>query len=134
MRPHLLIAEGDSELGNIYCRFFGQRGYEAESARDGLDCLGKLRRRRPTALVLDRQLPWGGGDGIVAWLREEGWGPEIPVVLLVDGMTDIDWMTATLLPPVKQVLRKPFRLAELMDAVRAAAPPAVRALHCQTCS
>lgn len=115
MKPHVLIAESDAELCDIYCRFFGQRGYEAESTRDGLDCLARLRRRSPTTLVLDRQLPWGGGDGIVAWLREECGVAELPVVLLVDGTNDIA------LPPVKQVLRKPFRLSELLDAVRAVA-------------
>lgn len=128
MKPYVLIAESDAELNDIYRRCFGQRGYEAESTCDGLDCLARLRRRIPAALVLDRQLPWGGGDGILAWLREECGAAEVPVILLVNATTDIAC------PPVKQVLRKPFRLSELLDAVRSVAPPVVPALEgCQTC-
>lgn len=116
MKPYLLIAEGDAELGGIFCRFFGQWGYHAECTCDQLDCLARLRRRSPAALILDRHLPWG--DGILAWLRKEC-GDEIPVVLLVDGTTDTEN------PHVEQVLHKPFRLRELLDAVRAAAIPVV---------
>jgi hypothetical protein len=42
-----------------------------ETASDGLDCLKKLRRATPAALVLDLKLHWGGGDGVLAWLRED---------------------------------------------------------------
>jgi DNA-binding response OmpR family regulator len=81
MKCTLLIAEGDAELCEVYRRFFTERGYEVETASDGLDCLAKLRRATPAALVLDRELRWGGGDGVLAWLREQSEAFTLPVVL-----------------------------------------------------
>ncbi len=70
MKPMLLFADDDAELCQDYARFFSARGFDVETASNGLDCLRKLRQKNPVVLVLDLQLRWGGGDGVVAWLRE----------------------------------------------------------------
>ena len=54
MKPTLLIAQSDAELRDAYRRFLTGRGYDVETAADGLDCLEKLRRVAPAVLVLDR--------------------------------------------------------------------------------
>jgi DNA-binding response OmpR family regulator len=119
MKPKLLIAVGDAELCDLYRRFLAASGYEVETASDGLGCLEKLRREVPAVLVLDWELRWGGGDGVLAWLREQN-TPSVPLVVLtatagysLDGATDIT-------PPVVQFLPKPFSLTDLLDSVRAA--------------
>ena len=71
MKQALLIADRDAELCDVYRRFLTDRGYEVETSSDGLDCLRKLRQVTPAVLVLDLELLWGGGDGVLAWLREE---------------------------------------------------------------
>jgi two-component system OmpR family response regulator len=119
MKPTLLLAEGDAELCDIYRRFLTQRGYEVETASDGLDCLEKLRRLRPTAVVLDRELRWGGGDGILAWLREESTRFVVPVVLTATTSTPAG-IAEDIKPPVVTFLSKPFTLTELLESVRAA--------------
>jgi DNA-binding response OmpR family regulator len=120
MKSTLLVADGDAELCDLYQRFFSAYGYEVETAPDGLACLEKLRRVRPAALVLDRELRWGGGDGVLAWMREETALSGVAVVLtatagpLADVAQNID-------PPVVKFLLKPFALAALLEAVRAVA-------------
>jgi DNA-binding response OmpR family regulator len=119
MKPTLLVAEGDAELCYFYQRFLTERGYEVETAADGLDCVRKMRRLTPAVLVLDRDLRWGGGDGVLAWLREENSISGVPVVLMASashapgGSDDVK-------PPVVQVLPKPFALTALLESVRAA--------------
>jgi CheY-like chemotaxis protein len=81
MKPTLVIAESDAELRGAYWRFLTGRGYHVETADDGLDCLEKLRRLAPVVLVLDRELRWGGVDGVLACLREESAGSGVSVVL-----------------------------------------------------
>ena len=81
MKQRLLIADRDAELCEVYRRFLTERGYEVETSTDGLDCLAKLRQVTPAVLVLDLELLWGGGDGVLAWLREERPAPRIPVLL-----------------------------------------------------
>jgi hypothetical protein len=44
MKPMLLIADGDAELCGAFETFLVERGYEVETASDGLDCLAKLLR------------------------------------------------------------------------------------------
>ena len=81
MKPRLLIADRDAELCEVFRRFLTERGYEVETSTDGLDCLAKLRQVTPAVLVLDLELFWSGGDGVLAWLREERSASKIPVLL-----------------------------------------------------
>jgi len=119
MKPTLLIADGDAELCDLYQRYITGRGYEVETASDGLECVAKLRQATPAAMLLDLELRWGGGDGVLAWLREDRAAPQVPVILMAtagcspDAFKDIE-------PPVVQVLPKPFTLTALLMSVRAA--------------
>ena len=81
MKSILLIAESDAELRDAYRTFLTGRGYDVETATDGLDCLEKLRRLTPAVCVLARELRWGGADGVLACLREESAGSGVSVVL-----------------------------------------------------
>ncbi|HTU23561.1 MAG TPA: response regulator [Gemmataceae bacterium] len=119
MKPTLLIADGDAELCDIYHRFFAERGYEVETALDGLDCLTKLRRTMPAVLVLDHELHWGGGDGVLAWLREQR-APSRVRVVLTTTESDSANVATDIRPPVVTLLPKPFTLTTLLENVRAA--------------
>ena len=59
MKQTLLIADGDTELRDLYQQFLTDRGYDVETGSDGPDCLMKLRRLTPDAIVLDLELRWG---------------------------------------------------------------------------
>jgi DNA-binding NtrC family response regulator len=117
----LLIADGDAELCDLYRQFLTKHGYEVETSSNGLDCLRKLREVMPAVLVLDLQLRWGGGDGILAWLREENPAPRIPVILTA--MAGYPQAFASVIePPVVAYLPKPFALTALLEKVRSAHP------------
>jgi DNA-binding NtrC family response regulator len=117
MKTSLLLAEGDAELCEDYQRFLRECGYEVETASDGLDCLAKLRRGLPGVLVLDWELRWGGGDGVLAWLREQSPASELPVVLMSTGGYSTD-VALEIKPPVVKFLPKPFTLSALLETVR----------------
>ena len=73
----------------------------------------------PAALVLDLELRWGGGDGILAWLREENPAHGIPVILT--GTAKYPQAFASFIePPVVDYLPKPFALTALLEKVRSA--------------
>ena len=119
MKHRLLIANRDVEWRELYQRFFTELGYEVESSSDGLDCLAKLRHAAPAMLVLDLDLLWGGGDGVLAWLREEGSAPKIPVLLMGPPAALPD-MTEFNEPPIVDYLPKPFTLTALLESIRSA--------------
>jgi len=47
-----------------------------------VDCLDKLNRFQPDVVIVDRHLPWGGGDGVLAAMQSDRSLARIPVVLL----------------------------------------------------
>jgi DNA-binding response OmpR family regulator len=117
MKPTLLIADSDAELCATYRRYLNWHGYDVETAADGLDCLEKLRWLRPAVCVLDRELRWGGADGVLAWLREERATPGVSVVLTATAGYPPD-VAVDLEPPVVRFLPKPFALTALLESVR----------------
>jgi len=119
MKPTVLIADGDADLCDIYRSFLSDRGFAVETASNGLDCLAKLRQLSPPVLVLDRELRWGGADGVLAWLREERFQSVVAVVLTAT--VDVSPESANNIElPVVRFLAKPFALPALLESVRAA--------------
>jgi DNA-binding response OmpR family regulator len=114
MKQTMLIAESDAELCELYSRFATERGYRVETCSDGLDCVRRLRQATPAVLVLDLELPWGGGDGVFAWLREE---PQLfpNRVVLTSTETSAHHLASLELSPVIKTLTKPFPLSALLD-------------------
>jgi chemosensory pili system protein ChpA (sensor histidine kinase/response regulator) len=116
MKPTLLIAATDEDSADYYQRFFADHGYEAETATDGLDCVGKLRCFLPDVLVLDLDLLWGGGDGVLAHIREDPTLPRVPVILMApEAYSDVP--ADLLASPVVAWLKKPVRLKALVEQV-----------------
>jgi len=119
MKPSLLIADGDDYLSDIYTRYFSLHGYKVQTATGGVECATNLRRSTPDVLVLDMDLPWGGGEGVLAMMREDGIVPSTLTVLLASDASDDS-------PPAPngsadvRCLRKPFDLRELLDCIREA--------------
>jgi len=126
----VLLAAPEEPLLRSYGDFLTRDGFEVATARDGLDCVAKLRGFRPAVLVLDPALPWGWGDGVLARMREEADIPTVPVILLFtrpspEGLGDrlAGFPSARHLatPPVPDLLAAMIR--RLLDAPAAAAVP-----------
>ena len=117
MGNRVLVADSDPTLADIYQSFFSSEGYEVETTADGLECLKRTRQRVPDVLVLEYELPWGGGEGVLANLREEYPFMLIGVVLLTCDYS-VEDLSDELEPPVVGCLRKPFRLRELLEIGR----------------
>jgi CheY-like chemotaxis protein len=116
----VIIAHANDGASQIIRQFLSEGGCDVETVSDGLECLEQLRRLVPDVLVLDLELPWGGGDGVLARMREDGDTPSVPVVLMT--RTDPDGDLIPLFePPVAYCLRKPFRLDALLRAIHSAA-------------
>ena len=83
MKSHrVLIADRDETLLNAYREYLLRDGFDVVTAMDGLDCVAKLRSFVPDLLVLDPELPWGRGDGVLAVMHEDADVPVVPVMVL----------------------------------------------------
>lgn len=110
----VLIAEANRSLRELYRVRLGNQGFEVNTASDGLECLDKLSQRVPDWLILDLDLLWGGGVGVLGVVREEDRFRSVKVVLTSSspGPQVIADLTS---PPVVQTLNKPFPFPALLD-------------------
>ena len=77
-RPiRVLMADPDKSLQPLYREPLLEDGFELATALSGLECLARLRERVPDVLVLEPQLPWGDGEGVLAIMGEV---PELAIV------------------------------------------------------
>lgn len=113
----VLLADTDEVHLEIVQSFLWDRGHEAEIAADGLECISILREFAPDVLVLDRDLLWGGSEGVLATLQREPLLPEIPVILTAEAGFDDSWIGLSPLPVAR--LAKPYRLGDLLGHIEA---------------
>jgi carbon storage regulator CsrA len=85
MSIRVLIADTDEYLLESYAEYLGQHGFDVFTAPSGVQCVEKLREHLPDVLVLEPSIPWGGGDGVLAMMREDPDVPLVPVIVLTYG-------------------------------------------------
>jgi DNA-binding NtrC family response regulator len=85
MAARYLIADHDPSLREECRRCLCARGHDVAVAADGLQCLEQLREVSPQVLVLDPDLVWGGGAGVLDCLSAESPVSPVTVVLMNDG-------------------------------------------------
>ncbi len=117
MNQLVLVTDADRRVADLFLKFLARLGYLTDGASDGIECLEKVRRFKPDVVVLDRELLWGGGDGVLECLSAEAQESR-PAVVLTTRATDgpAEHLTA----PVAACLQKPFGLSQLLKSIAAA--------------
>ncbi len=116
MKQRLLIADWNFASATRYSAYFSDVGYWVDTAANGLDCLTTLRRAGADLLVLDQEILWGRGEGVLACLRGELQRDPIPVVLLA-AILPAGALSQWLSPPVVRCFLKPFPIEVLHDSI-----------------
>jgi CheY-like chemotaxis protein len=94
-----------------------EAGHDVATAREGQHPLALIRASAPDLLITDIYMP--GTDGIEVLLELRGSCPDLPIVAMSTGATDvrIDQLTAAKLLGAAAVLEKPFSAGELLRLV-----------------
>jgi CheY-like chemotaxis protein len=117
MSGRVLLAEDEDLLREILCDGLAGEGFEVIPARDGREALELFHGQGPfDVLLLDQEMPGFTGVQIVEKLRDAG---QRVAVVVFSGNLELEPRERSRLG-IGAVLRKPFPLAELTDAVRAA--------------
>lgn len=113
----LLIADSDPTLKELYEQYFTDQGCQVVTVGNGLQCIDAIRKQMPDVLVIEHQIPWGGGDGVLQCLHQDYPfnSPEV-VVLTSDGHTKNSCLEE--LPNVGAYLRKPFLMRDLSKLIQ----------------
>ena len=110
----LLVAHSDHYLLEHLVLGLEQSGFSVYVANSGITCIEKLRNIKPEVLLLDPELLWGGGDGVLASMVVCPDLVSIPVLLLVTVETDME-LANSLRTSVSDVIALPTTKAAIAD-------------------
>ena len=113
-RP-ILIVEDDEAIEFALSDLVTDSGYRTVGARNGIEALAVLRRKRPLAMILDLMMPHMDGYELIRNVRAD------------PGLADLPMLVVTAAKPVNRdalaglpVFMKPLDADAVMDAIRAA--------------
>lgn len=113
MSRTVLIVDDEFGIVEVLAAALGDHGYQIMQAYNGSQALARIADEQPDLVISDYMMPGGDGGELLATLAREF--AAIPVIL----------MSAVEEASIKRdrisyraFLRKPFRLTEMLDAVR----------------
>jgi two-component system, cell cycle sensor histidine kinase and response regulator CckA len=121
-RSVVLVVDDDSAIREIIRRVLEDNGHTVFEAKDGLDGLETFRRdpHRFHAVILDLEMP--RMNGIDAFREMRAIRTDIPVIVASGGAPD-EFRHRLPVAELAGILRKPFKLDELLCAVSRCVPP-----------
>lgn len=80
----MVIIDDELSILHLYQMKFEAAGFTVYTALSGNDGLKLVREKQPDIVLLDIRMPHMSGDEVMARMRAEDWGAEIPVVILTN--------------------------------------------------
>ena len=117
----ILVIEDEAPLRANILRILSAEGYRVVSAADGDEGIARVREARPDLVICDILMPRMDGFGVLAALRS---GPDtaaIPFIFLT-ASADKEDLARGLRSGANEYVTKPFRIADLLAAVRRLLP------------
>jgi CheY-like chemotaxis protein len=117
----VLVIEDEAPLRANLVRILSAEGYRVVTAADGDEGLARAREARPDLVICDILMPRMDGFGVLAALRS---GPDtaaIPFIFLT-ASADKEDLARGLRSGANEYVTKPFKIAELLAAVRRLLP------------
>jgi two-component system phosphate regulon response regulator OmpR len=112
----VLLVDDDATLRDLLRTFFQQRGIEISVLYEATHLARRLKRERPSIIVLDLMMP--GVDGLSALKQLRANGDTIPVIMLTARADGIDRVLGLELG-ADDYLGKPFMPQELLARIHA---------------
>jgi CheY-like chemotaxis protein len=111
----ILVGDDNEPMRRLIVELLVAEGHEVTEAADTGAVLEQVSRVRPDLLVLDVQMPGGGGIAALREIRSDPANEGMPVLLL-SGSVDLELNLASRAGADAQ-LPKPFRIDEFREAV-----------------
>ena len=115
MSTRVLVVDDDERLRSLLAEYLGTRGFEVDTAEDGVAGLEAVRARAPDLVVLDVMMPGKDGFEVVRELRAFS---RVPVVMLTARGDELDRIVGLELG-ADDYLAKPFNPRELLARIQA---------------
>jgi CheY-like chemotaxis protein len=111
---YVLVVDDDPDVLGALLEALQTEGYEVQGARDGIDALKAIGRRRPDLIITDLLMPTMTGFELLAALHDDPQLATIPTLIITAGRSpEASETTGSV------VLPKPLDLDRLMRAISA---------------
>jgi DNA-binding response OmpR family regulator len=110
----ILLVEDEVAIADLLRRVLVRADYSVRVAIDGIRALEALEEHLPTVLILDLILPGVSGFAILEYIHQQQ--IKLPIIIITANPLHHDSLRHA---GILQVLIKPFRIEELLGALRA---------------
>lgn len=137
-KARILVVDDEESMRFFLRRALSRRGFEVETAPDGLQGLAQFLADRPDAVLLDVRLPGMHGRDVLERIRAAD--PTVPVVVMT-GYASVEDAMGAMWAGATDYVRKPLKADDVAGALERAlaarargggAPATVRALASRT--
>ena len=118
MAKTLLIAEDDPLMSRMYQKIFTFEKYEVDTAANGEEGLDKVRKLKPTVVLLDVMMPKMNGLEVLEKLKADPETKGIPVIMLTNLAGEKDAEAALMKGAVKYIVKSEHDPKQVVGMVK----------------
>lgn len=113
----ILVVDDSLSVRTSLTQFLNGEGYATRTARDGVEALEEIDKRKPAAMLVDLEMPRLNGLELTARLRARGDTQGIPIIMITSRAAEKHRNQAQL-AGVDLYLTKPYREEDLLSHLR----------------
>jgi DNA-binding NtrC family response regulator len=110
----ILVVDDDPDMRDVMFDVLALDGHEVVLADDGELGLQRYRNTMPDLVITDLKMPGSSGLDLLEDLSNEF--ANVPVIVMT-GTTDVTEVEQAVASSARRILRKPFEVSRLLDAV-----------------
>src|SRR5438270_11544908 len=114
----VLIVEDDVLINEALAEGLKRAGFKVLSALDGEEGLDKALKKHPDLILLDLMMPKKDGHEMLAELRQDKWGAEVPVTVLTNATDTLDIFLATKEKATRYAIKSSMKLEDIVKTVK----------------
>jgi len=114
----ILIVEDDPLISRMYQTVFKFEGFDVDMARNGEEGIEKLKKDKPSLVLLDIMMPKMSGIDVLREVKDDPMTKNIPVVVLTNlsGMRDAE--TALSMGAVKFIVKSKNKPKQIVAQIK----------------
>jgi CheY-like chemotaxis protein len=118
-KPIILVVDDDLPILVLMRNLLREFGFEAVTAENGAEALIEVRKRKPSVVLIDKNMPGMTGDEVIRTLRAEPGFDELPILILSGEQISNSDLQAL---GADGAVLKPFDIRELIARLRSFTP------------
>jgi CheY-like chemotaxis protein len=116
----ILITEDEPPMLRILTDALMDSGFETLQAKNGQDGLALALEKHPDLVLLDLLMPNMDGLTMIQKLRTDGWGKNVPVIILTNVSSDSDPIIETVVKtqPAYYFVKSDVKLDQIIEKIK----------------